>query len=65
MQPAASDNGSIERVCDIDKSTVEHVADDRKAESLGVYLGGLSRKQRWGDQSDRDGHVGALLQSRL
>jgi transposase len=35
-------------VCDIDKSTVEHVADDRKAESLGAYLGGLSHEQLWG-----------------
>lgn len=35
-------------VCDIDKATVEHVADDRKADSLGAYLGGLSQKQLWG-----------------
>jgi len=35
-------------VCDIDNATVEHVADDRKADSLGAYLGGLSEKQLWG-----------------
>ena len=35
-------------VCDIETATVEHVADDRKAESLGAYLGGLTHKQLWG-----------------
>ena len=33
-------------VCDLDESTVEHVADDRKAESLGEYFESLTDEQR-------------------
>lgn len=35
-------------VCDLDQSTVEHVAEGRSAESLGQYFRGLSHKQLWG-----------------
>lgn len=33
-------------VCDLERSTVEHVADDREAESLGEYFQSLSDEQR-------------------
>lgn len=35
-------------VCDLDRSTVEHVADDRKIESLEGYFQGLTPRQREG-----------------
>jgi transposase len=33
-------------VCDLEESTVEHVAEDRTTESLAAYYAGLSEKQR-------------------
>jgi transposase len=33
-------------VCDVEKATVEYVADDRKKESLGGFLEGLSLEHR-------------------
>jgi len=38
-------------VCDIDRSAVEHVADDRKIESLGEYFQSLSAEQLEGIQA--------------
>jgi transposase len=35
-------------VCDLDRATVEHVADDRKIESLASYFEGLTAAQRDG-----------------
>jgi transposase len=35
-------------VCDLDRSTVEHVAEDRKASSLAGYFGSLTAEQRAG-----------------
>ena len=35
-------------VCDLERSTVEHVADDRKTESLAGYYAGLTPAQRLG-----------------
>lgn len=38
-------------VCDLDRSTVEHVADDRKASSLAGYFASLTDAQRAGIQA--------------
>jgi len=38
----------ITLVCDLDESTVEHIADDRKQASLDSYLTALSQEQREG-----------------
>lgn len=38
-------------VCDLEESTVEHVAEDRKQESLEGYFAGLTPKQRQGIQA--------------
>jgi transposase len=38
-------------VCDLDRATVEHVADDRTIESLGSYFTSLTEAQRQGIQA--------------
>ena len=47
-------------VCDLEQSTVEFVAEDRKTESLAAYYQQLTDEQRTGLQAVADGHVGAV-----
>lgn len=42
---AAKGHKYLTLVCDLDKGTVEHIAEDRKMESLNGYYVGLSKKQ--------------------
>ena len=47
-------------VCDLDRATVEYLAEDRKQASLESYFAGLSEDQLARHRGDRPGHVGAL-----
>jgi transposase len=42
---AAKGHRYLTLVCDLDEGTVEHIAEDRKQESLDGYYAGLSKKQ--------------------
>lgn len=42
---AAKGHRYLTLVCDLDEGTVEHIAEDRKQESLDSYYAGLSKKQ--------------------
>ncbi|MGE3977290.1 MAG: ISL3 family transposase [Nitrospira sp.] len=45
---AAKGHRSLTLVCDLDEGTVEHIAEDRKQESLDRYYAGLTQEQRDG-----------------
>src|SRR5207253_2621961 len=47
-------------VCDLDRSTVEYIAEDRKQASLEGYFTGLAADQLAGIEAIAIGHVGAL-----
>ena len=47
-------------VCDLERATVEFVAEDRRTESLAAYYAQLTDDQRDGLAGGRDGHVGAV-----
>jgi transposase len=42
---AAKGHRYLTLVCDLDNGTVEHIAEDRKQESLGSYYAGLTQEQ--------------------
>ncbi|MBX3332259.1 MAG: ISL3 family transposase, partial [Nitrospira sp.] len=42
---AAKGHRYLTRVCDLDEGTVEHIAEDRKQESLDSYYAGLTQEQ--------------------
>ena len=48
---AAKDHQYLTLVCDLDRSTVEYIAAERKQESLDSYFQGLSAEQREGIQA--------------